>query len=97
MNKALHETDNPLTVRWFCRFGANPNVTTNKDGSTPLHFAVTYGGSCCIEVVNALLAAKANINAKDKDNHTPLQTATLFNTKGSHDAIIKHLNGAGVI
>src|SRR5215208_6773899 len=44
---------------------ANPNVHYRDQKLTPLHAAAFYGHT---EVVKALLAYNANVNAKDSDN-----------------------------
>ena len=49
--------------------GANVNMRKADDGSTPLHVAVFV---CNIEIVKVLLAAKADVNAKDNKGQTPV-------------------------
>jgi len=48
---------------------------TDDNRRTPLHFAASNGH---VNVVNALLAAKADVNATDKHGKTPLHEAALF-------------------
>ncbi len=43
------------------------------NGTTPLHYSA---GNHKIEVLKLLVAAKADINARDKDGKTPLDIAT---------------------
>jgi len=54
--------------------GANVNMRKADDGSTPLHVAVFV---CNIEIVKVLLAAKADVNAKDNKGQTPVFLTTL--------------------
>jgi ankyrin repeat protein len=54
--------------------GANVNEIKPDDGSTPLHTAVFM---CNIEIVQALIAAKADVNAKNKKGEAPLVAATI--------------------
>jgi ankyrin repeat protein len=48
--------------------GANVNVTSEEDGSTPLHWAAKYE----LEGTRLLLANGADINAKNHKGNTPL-------------------------
>ena len=52
--------------------GANVNMRKADDGSTPLHVAVFV---CNIEIVKALIAAKADVNAKNLKGETPRRIA----------------------
>ncbi len=54
--------------------GADVNMRKADDGSTPLHVAVFV---CNIEIVKVLLAAKADVNAKDNKGQTPVFLTTL--------------------
>ena len=54
--------------------GANVNEIKPDDGSTPLHTAVFM---CNIEIAQALIAAKADVNAKNKKGETPILTTTV--------------------
>ena len=58
----------------FINEGVNLNVPESKDGNTPLHLAALV---CNIEIVEALIAAGANVNAKNKKGETPLVAVTL--------------------
>ena len=58
----------------FITEGAEINVPRPDDGSTPLHIATLV---CNIEIVQALIAAGANVNAKNKKGETPLVAVTL--------------------
>lgn len=52
---------------------ANANIeATDKDGNTPLIYAVRWGNPT---IINLLLRAKANIEARDNDGNTPLMYA----------------------
>ena len=54
--------------------GENVNERKADDGSTPLHIAVFV---CNIEIVKALVAAKADVNAKNNKGETPWYLATM--------------------
>ena len=54
--------------------GADVNMRKADDGSTPLHVAVFV---CNIEIVKVLLAAKADVNAKDNKGQTPVFLTTM--------------------
>ena len=58
----------------FIADGVDLNVPEPKDGNTPLHLATLV---CNIEIVKALIAAGANVNAKNKKGETPLVAVTL--------------------
>ena len=53
----------------------NPDLVFNKDadGRTPLHYAASCTNK---DVVELLLADKADVNAKDNDGRTPLHLAS---------------------
>ncbi|MCH2379054.1 MAG: ankyrin repeat domain-containing protein, partial [Pedosphaera sp.] len=53
--------------------GANVNMRKADDGSTPLHVAVFV---CNIEIMKVLIAAKADVNAKNNKGETPLFQTT---------------------
>ena len=50
------------------------NMRKPDDGSTPLHVAVFV---CNIEIVKELIAAKADVNAKNNKGDTPLSLTTV--------------------
>jgi len=54
--------------------GANVNSPAGSWGSTPLHAAAVNGH---VEVAHVLLAARADLNARDRWESTPLHTAAL--------------------
>lgn len=61
----------PTTVRRLLMLGVSPD-STNEDGLTALH-------QCCIdnceEMMRLLIEFKANVNAKDSEQWTPLHAA----------------------
>jgi ankyrin repeat protein len=61
-------------VRKLIAEGANVNMRKADDGSTPLHVAVFV---CNIEILKALIATKADVNAKDNKGQTPLFLTTV--------------------
>ena len=61
-------------VKQLIAAGTDLNAPKPDDGSTPLHLAVFI---CNIDIVKALVTAKANVNAKNKKGETPLVAATI--------------------
>ena len=74
-------------VQLLLRKGANPNVKTNNDKKTPLHYACQRYRSKTI-IVSLLLKNGANVNDKDCYGNTPLLIA---NKKRGHKEIIQTL------
>jgi ankyrin repeat protein len=58
----------------FIADGVDLNAPEPKDGNTPLHLATLV---CNIEITKALIAAGANVNAKNKKGETPLVAVAL--------------------
>jgi ankyrin repeat protein len=67
----------------------NPDLALSKDedGSTPLHYAATQGQK---DVVEFLLAHKAEVNAKDTIGGTPLYYASKYGQKDVVDFLLAH-------
>jgi ankyrin repeat protein len=65
----------------------HPNLVTNRDwvGQTALHFAAIAGQK---EMVEFLLANKADINAKDLADWTPLYDALRYNNYGVAELLV---------
>jgi O-glycosyl hydrolase/ankyrin repeat protein len=68
--------------------GANVNTVDPVSGWTALHAAAAGVFPSCLDIVNALLNAGANPNAKDVDGFTPLHAAVMntfsaYNTSNS--------------
>ena len=61
----------PIT-KLIIKSGADPDIVI-ADVAPALHFAILQQN---IEIVNALIAAGADLNAKDKDGFTPLKLAS---------------------
>lgn len=59
-------------VRLLLHGGANPNALNANDEDSPLHLALRNG---LLEIAEALLAAKADLNLKLRDGTTPLHCA----------------------
>jgi ankyrin repeat protein len=64
--------DNPASVQTLLARGAQVNVHREPDGLTPLHLAAAYGH---VQTMQHLLAAGAELHARDKFGRTPLLTA----------------------
>ncbi len=56
-------------------------------GATPLHYAVAVGGE---EIVEFLLANKANVSLKDSAGNTPLHYAAVVNNKTAIEQLLAH-------
>jgi len=56
----------------------------NKRGDTPLHFAVFHQD---VDMVDFLIQNGADIHAKNELGYSPLEIATLYNSK----VILRHL------
>jgi ankyrin repeat protein len=54
---------------------------------TPLHFAAAYGHQ---NVVELLLASKADVNAKDNNGWTPAHTAAAYGHKDLAELLQPH-------
>lgn len=73
------QTGSPEAVRLLLNAGANPNLPSN--GLSPLHAAVVdipYDYELpndCMEIIKALLNAKADPNIQDRKGNTPLMIA----------------------
>ncbi len=67
---------NPDAVRLLLMKGADVEKTFRERGQTPLMFATTVGH---LPTVQALLAGRANVNAKTKTGMTALMTASTNN------------------
>ena len=86
------------TVKLLIKAGADPNAWSWPDNSPPIHKAVALGN---VEVIKALAAAGAKLDAIDNDGNTPLQIAEKANTpeeiKKAEEAIVAAIaNGTPV-
>ena len=72
MHDAAGRLDGAETVERLLLAGANPNVSQDPDGNTPLHIAVRYDNE---QSVNHLLDRGANVRVADKEGRTPLHLA----------------------
>ena len=73
---------------------ANPNCT-DYNGDTPLHDAARFAHE---SVVNALIAAGADLTIRNNDGRTPLEVAKEYattSTANKHDVVIQKLEEAG--
>ncbi|HNX77447.1 MAG TPA: ankyrin repeat domain-containing protein [Candidatus Rifleibacterium sp.] len=70
--------------------GADVNATDKEHGETVLSLAVTYNSN--LEIINALIVAGADVNARNDAGMTPLIWAASFN---DNPAIVKALIRAG--
>ncbi len=85
-------------VKLLIKAGADPNVWSWPDNSPPIHRAVALGN---LDVIKALAAAGAKLDAIDNDGQTPLQIAEQNNTpeaiKKAEEAIVAAIaNGTPV-
>jgi ankyrin repeat protein len=85
-------------VKLLIKAGADPNVWSWPDNSPPIHKAVSLGN---LDVIKALAAAGAKLDAIDNDGNTPLQIAEQNNTpeaiKKADEAIVAAIaNGTPV-
>jgi ankyrin repeat protein len=76
-------------VQLLLRHGANASMKLPMSGSTPLIFAAAYPN---MEVVRLLVAAGADVNAKDNDGHT---AAVIAADRGT-DEVARFLVAAGM-
>lgn len=75
-------------VALLLKHGANPNATETALNTTPLHWA-SYKGH--ITIIEMLLQAGADVNARDKVGRSPLDMAA----DGGQTAVIKFLTEHG--
>ena len=67
----------PKVIEMLIEAGADVNARDKDDDQTPLYMAVEETGN--IVLVNAFIAARADVNAKDRNWHTPLHRASFNN------------------
>ncbi len=70
ISTVLHRTNH---VNALIQAGADLNLPHGVDGRTALHIAVKYGH---MDTVNALIAAGANLEAREQQGYTPLHAAS---------------------
>ncbi len=73
----------PYAARAFLAIGANPHAC-EKDGATPLHWAV---GRECVACIAVLMARGANLDAVDAQGQTPRGLAHAKNNAALLDAL----------
>ena len=76
-------------LRYFGNFGARPPPLTLKDGTSPLHVALTTSNNQ--EIAKVLIEHGADPNALDKDRQTPLHA--VMNGQKEKDTIEILING----
>ena len=69
---------------WVYRRFRWGKVATSR---TPLHTAAAEG---CKDVVELLLASRANVNAQDNDGHTPLHAAAITDHNDVVELLLNH-------
>ena len=65
-------------VMQLLRQGANPNGYEDNLLFSPLHWAAAHSK---VEIAKLLIDAGADLEAKDHEGFTPLETACLFNNR----------------
>lgn len=76
-------------LEWLLRQGGDPNCGVSSSGGTPLHAAVSYGMTQCIQV---LLEHGADVFAIDSSGATPIHVAGVQSRKN----ILAILNTTGM-
>ena len=92
------DRDPAEAVKMLIKAGADPNAWSWPDNSPPIHKAVSLGN---LDVIKALAAAGAKLDAIDNDGNTPLQIAEQANTpeaiKKAEEAVVAAIaNGTPV-
>lgn len=85
-NIPLHLAFEGRTAGLLLENGADPNAQ-NRQGGTPLHLSI---GQCRLEVLDAILKYRANINfnMEDKDGRTPLLLAVSCGNRPCVEALL---------
>ena len=76
-SKSFYEKATPKDITNCFQAGADLSARLDTEESTPLHLAARYSEDPA--VINALLSAGADLNARNKSNATPLHFAAMFN------------------
>jgi len=75
-------------VKLLLEHGANPNIKLSSYSRTPMHIAAIYG---LTDVVKVLIDHRVDIEARDRDNWTPIFLAV----KHNRPKVVKALLAAG--
>jgi len=89
LNKTLAEAiknNDSQQVMDLLKAGADPNISSGADGSTPLMIAAGEGN---VKLINMLLDAGADLNAMDKNGDSVLVYAARNGRKYAIDALIE--------
>lgn len=89
-SKSFYEKATAKDIINCLQAGADLNARLDAEESTPLHLAARHSEDPA--VINALLSAGADLNARNKSNATPLHFAAMFN---NNPAVIAALLGHG--
>lgn len=83
-----NDKDERGVVQVLLAAGASVHITTESDRMTALHYAASEGGNCP-DTIEALVAAGANVNARDSTKLTPLMLAAEDGAHGSCAALVR--------
>jgi ankyrin repeat protein len=84
MLEAIIKDDAEVVVE-LLKLGANPNNIEDREGLTPLHFALTFRSRKTIPI---LLSHGANVDRRDREGISPFEYATGDDDEGIKSTFI---------